>query len=228
MPCKVLPLPWARQGQQVQFSSFASHVRTITHFQLLLQQQRPGDVCYVHTNTGSVEFSSSADFHWKTWIYLKHLLGAYQFGQNLWAGREDTHRDWEITCSTGGLPRMKEAHLGTTQVSALLNSVWGHESDLLVRHILSDRFQDLLHTNRPFTLCRSARISDLIWKGVPVDDFVLPEAHWPEDVFLLTYKEAFNLPAWTGICLTSPTIIKIMCWWTAELAMDYIQYPPQM
>lgn len=47
--------------------------------------------------------------------------------------------------------------------------------------------------SRLFALCKTARISELIWKEALVDDLVLPAAQWPEDVFLLTYTGAFNL-----------------------------------
>lgn len=85
----------------------------------------------------------------------------------------------------GGLPGMQEA---CVQAHALLRT-WLCPSDETHLH----RPVSGSIANRLFTLCKTARIGDLIWKDALVDDLVLPAAQWPKDVFLLTYTGTFNL-----------------------------------
>lgn len=107
----------------------------------------------------------------------------YWFGLNLWAGREGTHR----VCAAGGLRRMQEACVPRS-VEFCMRTWFCPSGETQPRCPVSGPI-----ASRLFTLGKTARISDLMWKEALVDDLVSPAAQWPEDVFFLTYTGPFNL-----------------------------------
>lgn len=136
---RVLPFPWERQGQQVQFFTLTCHLRTTAHFQVLFQWPRPEkSVMWSQTQEVRGFPTLHISFH-ASKCRFKHALEMYWFGLNLWSGREDTGR----ACTAGGLPRAQEV---CVHVPALSNSVWGCGSAPLGRHILVALFQSSLQT----------------------------------------------------------------------------------